>query len=664
MALQNRFIDSDPGALVAGFSRELRNDPPSSSHSPEYLQLRSDLLADDERREVQRREEIRRLSDHFSSNASNDRVALRKARQELMNAMKEFQKHIPDHLKTGELPTSWAEVERAVLSVQEERSSHGKDNHRARMRDRVRKMCKGLHNHASFLKLLPSESEYASLISGTVTVFMKASVNHHKITEAFVEGIVEINDAVKIENMSHVYRTPEIEQLTMRLYTHIFSYLTKCMVWYTSRSRTRFLTSFNENILEIFDDGRKQVRKTAELISQQIYRLMSADVRASRLMAEETGYDVKYLIRLEESAKEQARIQNSRCQLLIENLPHANFEKDMDEVKSCLQSLMKKVDEQIMREYSGANARKLLVQQASTDHLDIGAHGEHAPSSAGKRTLEAQAIGTPQSAYDIKLASKNLEDYFNWKHVYPFDESLISGYAETKFILRLNDFTLNMKSQILYACREHAAYSGEVSDPLQLSAAAYISLARKVKIPVMSYFCQLSHESPPCNRSRESVELSALICSLIRQLINILPAQLSPEAPGLELSRLGELDGTLRTWTQAISLLRDLVDCVQLPVMLFVLDGLSALEDIEGIVEPRLQSLVRCLKDVADSGKQGGRIVKILFTTSGLSGALLRELEEEDVMVCDGSAPYDSGAFRRRSQPLRSIQEPEWERRE
>ncbi|KAI1129036.1 hypothetical protein F5Y10DRAFT_239073 [Nemania abortiva] len=655
-----RYVDREPEALVDRFSIGLETGELPGPRSEEWEQLRLGLIEDRKRRENKRREELKRIEEHFSSRGQEDTMLFDKAQHELRSSLKDFHECVPDRLKSAGLPKSWSEVEPIISGMQREWDSRNTDTRVGRTNAWVRRMCIGLNNHATVLKLLPAESEYTSLISGAITMFMKASATHVKITEAFAEGVSDINDAVKIEHSSHVYDTPALRQLTMRLYAHIFSYLSKCLAWWASRSRTRFLKSFNENILDIFEADRKQIRKVAHLMSEQIQRYISADVRASKLLSEETNDNVKYLIELEESAREQSRMRDEAQVELIENIVHSKIERGTRDVERCLQNLVGNFYERLRGEFVGAKTRSLLMQQSSLEDaipngpLKLSNIYEGRESPQWKARLEeSRPTVSLTSAYDIRLGSRHLEDFFDWEHVYPYEEPPLLAPADPEFVTRLNDFTAKTEPQILYACRR---YLGETLDPLRMSAAVYISLARKADIPVISYFCQLSHDEPPSGRTRETIELSALLCSMIRQLVNILPGQLSAEAPILSLQTLSEIDGTLRTWEQAISLLRDLVVCVRLPLLLFVLDGLSLLEhDLEDVMEPKMKSLVGCLKNIVETSKKEGRIVKVLFTTAGLSGVLCRELNEEDILVCEGSSLYDSAKFRRGSQPQGAI---------
>ena len=90
--------------------------------------------------------------------------------------MKSFQSLIPDHLKMQAVPTSWSDVEAAVTAVQAQWDSKSRETRAARAKTWMRRMCNGMHNHSSALKMLPSESEYVSLVAGSVTMIVKVRV--------------------------------------------------------------------------------------------------------------------------------------------------------------------------------------------------------------------------------------------------------------------------------------------------------------------------------------------------------------------------------------------------------------------------------------------------------------------------------------------------------
>lgn len=255
-----------------------------------------------------------------------------------------------------------------------------------------------------------------------------------------------------------------------------------------------------------------------------------------------------------------------------------------------------------------------------------------------------------QRGADVKFISRGLEDYFEWEHVYPFSELPGPLLADTAFVARLNSFTTMMKSQILYA---HGQYQPEGSNLLRQSAAGYISLAREARVPVVSYFCRLSNQAPTGSRTREAEELIALQYAIIRQLIDLLPAEFACSSPAFHEARFSSLDGTLQTWEQATTLFVDVARCVNLPLLLFVIDGLNLVDDdFEHSTDREVGRLVACFKDLAGSGKNSQCIVKVLFTTAGLSGMLCRGLDEKDQITCDTSSPAGAARSRRGRQAI------------
>lgn len=172
-------------------------------------------------------------------------------------------------------------------------------------------------------------------------------------------------------------------------------------------------------------------------------------------------------------------------------------------------------------------------------------------------------------------------------------------------------------------------------------AQRYARLAREARIAVVSYFCRLSYDEPPRNRTRETIELIALVYSMIRQLIELLPRQLHMCQVDLSSERFNKLDGTLRTWDEALKLLGDLLALLEEPMLVVVIDGLQCLDDHKEMsTELQLKQLVELMQCATNTvGK--GCILKVMFTTSGNSVAL--------------DAVLDSGSVFRSSPPRARI---------
>lgn len=175
--------------------------------------------------------------------------------------------------------------------------------------------------------------------------------------------MIEIDDAVRLENLSHVYDTPILSQLTMRLYAHIFCYLIKFMTWHTDSSITRFRKSFNESSLRLFEEDLGQVMQVSSLLSRQIQLHMSADVHISKLMLEGLNGDLHYLIRFSEVEERQSRIRDAANAEILRNVLRCQLEKTKDELKECFLGVMSSYGERVRRNISGSGMADLLEQQ-------------------------------------------------------------------------------------------------------------------------------------------------------------------------------------------------------------------------------------------------------------------------------------------------------------
>jgi hypothetical protein len=175
---------------------------------------------------------------------------------------------------------------------------------------------------------------------------------------------------------------------------------------------------------------------------------------------------------------------------------------------------------------------------------------------------------------------------------------------------------------------------------MTIVAAMCVDFANKAKLPVISYFCQLSRDKSlrPGN-TRESQELVALTYSLIRQLIERLPAQLECESDfGGE--RFSRLDGTLKTWNDAVEALNDLLQFT--PTILYcIIDGFQWLDDPS--TDKFLKELVKVFRGAA---LPSSNCFKVLITTTGRSRSLLGELSPTELILADRDGAKDGAARR------------------
>lgn len=151
------------------------------------------------------------------------------------------------------------------------------------------------------------------------------------------------------------------------------------MEWYTDRSRSRFLRSFNENIYNTFQDDLAEIKQISSLLCQQIQLHMSADVRISKLLSEDMSGNIKYLIKLHEDEEKQSRVRDRAYADFLQAMLHRQFQKSKDEIKECLQSMITEYEEKVRREITGAAITTLLRRQASSEML-LGTTLSHGPT--------------------------------------------------------------------------------------------------------------------------------------------------------------------------------------------------------------------------------------------------------------------------------------------
>ncbi|KAH7129225.1 hypothetical protein EDB81DRAFT_860164 [Dactylonectria macrodidyma] len=463
------FIDPEPSALVQRYSWEIETIPRTEPDTKEFSQLRADFIGDRDRKAAERQDEIRRIEAHLFAARPGDEESLLKTQQQLFGSMKDFQKFVPGHSATAAPLTSWADVEKVVQDVQAQWDTKTNETHLGKTKNCLRKMCNGLNNHSTTLKLLPSESMYTSLIAGSVSMIIKA----------FAQGIVVINDAVSMVQRSQVYDTPALKQLAMRLYSHVLTYLTQFMAWFTHRSRTRFLKSFNENIQQNFQAGLDRVKEVAELLCRHIQLHMSADGRISKLMLEETSGNVKHLLHLQEAGQVQARIQTEATANLVENMVHSQFQKSREELREDMRSLANTLHEMLRQEISATGMTNLLVHQAALSRAPspggLERHGRSGSDSSVSSSRTGECITTidslPQRGAVIQFESRHFEEFFDWDQVHLSDESPQPVLADPAFVTRLKSFTETMESRIMYA---HSRYQGIESKSLIDAVGSYL----------------------------------------------------------------------------------------------------------------------------------------------------------------------------------------------
>lgn len=419
----------------------------------------------------------------------------------------------------------------------------------------------------------------------------------------------------------------------MRLYTGVFGYLKKFMTWFRSKSIRRLLWSLNENLGQTFTDDIQQVKSTSTLISQQIQLYMSIDVRISKLQGHGTNWALKHLIALVENAEAQRKLQVASSERLFGRMLSEKNQMSDEEMNKIASKIVDGITETVGQQISGQAMGNILEQQASAEIDTSGQHSSTVETrntnDVGNKTSTDQSLPLPsEREQDIQLWSAHLEDHYSSEQIYPFPDAPEEFYAERAFVSRLSEFTTRLESQVLYAM---ARFRASGLNLLRLSAAKYAVLARTNDVPVISFFCLPLSDDPG-----QQIDL---LYALIRQIVELLQDGTLTSAQLTE-RKVKTLEGTVDTWDTALQLFSEMVRNIRLPQLVFVIDGTNLLEDdSDHAAQERMRGLVRALKELACPGAVKDCIIKVLFTTAGLSTCLCEELDSHQMVACDVSSP-------------------------
>ncbi|KAJ0123668.1 hypothetical protein J7T55_012135 [Diaporthe amygdali] len=482
------------------------------------------------------------------------------------------------------------------------------------------RLCRGINSHSSLLEVLPDGNEYVSLFTGVLTVIIKASANHENVARGFAENLCSINQSIgDIQVDLSLFKIDNMIEAISEFYGHIFLYLSSVLEWIMEKRRTRFIASFNESLVERFEDDIKRISQSAERIRNLAQQSSRAEARYHRLETENANRDIRLGLHglarqnaeikhdLEVMKRRQAQIEETRKQ-------EPRYQKQLG------YSVKLFLEERTRHEQTTHYALKIV----SPDQLDI-------LTQSGLQLEKLDQVTEVSSSDDVALNSRHLEDYFSRDRVRLHANDSAPMPFEPETISRVTDWSNGEAVPMLWI-------DGPVMDceeernPLPMLTAQLIELTARSHLHVISYFCELSRSVEAAEREAQATV--SLVYSLIRQLIELLPPEF--EAPvDFSEARFRRLDGTLKSCDESMQMFEDLLNLVPAATVFCFIDGLHLVDDKR--VEESLQLFLRQLR--RDNGK-----LRVLFTTSGRSACLAKELKVEETLMIDsyrkGSAAY------------------------
>ncbi|WQF78715.1 hypothetical protein CDEST_03729 [Colletotrichum destructivum] len=477
------------------------------------------------------------------------------------------------------------------------------------------RFCGTLNSHKMMMAVLPSGNEYISIFTGVLNVIIHASANHEKVVEDLSNALCTIGEHVNdCATDQELFQTEDMQKLIADLYAHIFLFLTSVMDWMMKRRRQRLLDSFKEDLPSVIENDMEKISGISDRIRYLAAQSSRAEARSTRLALEDLARDVR--IGLEGERRHQA-----------EMIHHAEAMRREQERSSSSWSFEKR--QQL------AETIVDLLEDKALSWLET-ARGPQGWGHNGLHTITAFAAEQPKAkvqhtSEEVTLNSRFLEDYFDRDRVrLPYDAfNPVMVDAET--VSQISDWAKAPPPNLLWL-EGNPMQCDDFDNPVTMMAARIVGLADQLKTPVVSYFCELRRDERlrDGNGSREAQPLVTLAYSLIRQLMELLPPAFESSSD-LSTERFRSLDGTIRSWNTALSVLADLVDTMPGSVFCIV-DGLHWLNDRS--TDGCLPELLRVLR--------GGKL-KVLLSTSGRSVVLRDELSRSETVYMRSRQPPGRG---------------------
>ena len=231
------------------------------------------------------------------------------------------------------------------------------------------------------------------------------------------------------------------------------------------------------------------------------------------------------------------------------------------------------------------------------------------------------------TAKDISVNSRGLEDFFSRGRVRLSGDPFSPVMVNPETLARLSEWSEgSSSSQVLWLEGPHIE-ADDFENPVTMMAAKFVDLADRSRVPVMSYFCQLSrHERLRPGNTREAQAMTALVYALLRQMVELLLPRLETNVDMSE-TRFQRLDGTAGTWEDALLVFSDLLGLMP-DAVLCVLDGFQWLDDRS--TNKYLKGLLQVLR---------GDKLKVLFTTTGRSACLRQAISSSETLVVETLQP-------------------------
>ncbi|RDW63357.1 hypothetical protein BP6252_10902 [Coleophoma cylindrospora] len=562
-------------------------------------------------------------STHTALSVPEDQKILFESSQRLLSAWRKFmQKLPPDQRMNISQKPDIATLQKAVYDAQGSFEKRRKTTKCGKVEGFFVGLIQKAKDYEGLFSIIPSDDKYISLFTGSISIIVKATVNHEEIAKGISDFLAQLEkDNASWKRHMQVYKYNKyMESAYIQMSVGIFEMLADIFTTWSASKWERLKHSFDSSYFakklqsnrDMIDKLSKDIEKEASLITHKhILQNVATKDDINELMERCWQWN-QQLLKLTQTGK------FAQVMLMDNAMP-------------------------VMLGYEGSGS--------SSDGPDL-----------NQREIETREV-TSSTLNMSKIIHQATQDDLD-KILLPFDQ----GKAQDELLMRgtasvdidfevyraLEQWTKTSSSQYLWIEGPH-----DVEYPSQntFTSVSLILSARATGIPTIYHFCG---EYPDALSSSDFYTWTtvSLIYSLISQLWQHVSSSKDSKFD-FALSRLEGLDGTISSLPLAVTLLGDLM-VFRPPVLFCVIDNIQELEDLR---DPRLCDVLRkvvgLLCPSVDSHQIGNRLqnekeiesdnmqrIKTCFTTDGYVDVLGSMSSDERL----DKVSYESkiGAFRHR----------------
>ncbi|KAJ5765084.1 hypothetical protein N7520_004643 [Penicillium odoratum] len=537
---------------------------------------------------------------------------------ELAQSWKAFIRHVPTENRViwEERPQTATDVQALVRNLH----TFWISQPRQRLADLCDRLLPTIDCHARILAVLPDGNlYYTPLLYGVMQSVIKASSNYPRVLEGLLTALNNITSAIKAPaelNASH--RGPVAE-----IYTLIFLFLNEFMDWYVRRSTCHLLRSHSQDAYAHFHPLVKCIQRQAQDLSGP-----------SDAMDVDESWDSAYSPRAlwEESQLSQVGREGKRRRHAAQNTMTRRLIWDIQEDAEKRDQLRKTRDQLLGQMLQNTTEQLVPAKEQSNCIVCM---TTAAPDLVTPLVEWSRGSKRRLARLELQSESKHLQPFFDNEDQIPHCDPDVKAVTEASVISSLQKWVTSPRSQALAVA---GSQTTESLSPVSMIAASYAFFAREAGLPTLSHFCKLSSKEVS-GQTPHQQGLIALTYSLIRQMIDNLPTVVDSDSLlDLTAERFRPIDGTLGSWTAALSLVDTLLHFAP-PLLVCVIDGIDTIHDES--TDVALRELIRVLlthtRHQPPSGDSPGPtfLFKVLFTVAGRPSALVDTMSENELVVSE-----------------------------